>query len=334
MAQNVEEMVVKWSIDSTDFNKGVTSINRSMNVLKSEFKATDTNLKNFGSTTDQLKNKQDYLSKTMELQAKKIETLKNAYEKSKRETGENSSATERLAIQVNNATSYYSNLDKQLQDVTTELEQYNNKSSESTNNSIKIGVAMATIGEGAQALGQKLSNITAKIKEIGQAAMSNYKEIKSGTDEVIKATGATGDAAEDLKESFKDVASNSTADFKVIGTTLGEINTRFGFTGDSAEECTNKFIAFAKVTNSDATEAVKKVSRYMGDASINSDQYSRVLDNLAKAAQTSGISVSNLTENLTKYGAPMRALGFETEQNIALFSSWEKAGVDYIGAVA
>lgn len=328
MSQNVEEMVIKWSIDSTNFNKGVTSINRSMNVLKSEFKATDTNLKNFGSTTDQLKNKQDYLSKTMELQAKKIETLKNAYEKSKRETGENSSATERLAIQVNNATSYYSNLDKQLQDVTTELEQYSNKSSESANNSIKIGVAMATIGEGAQALGQKLSNITAKIKEIGQAAMSNYKEIKSGTDEVIKATGATGDAAEDLKESFKDVASNSTADFKVIGTTLGEINTRFGFTGDSAEECTNKFIAFAKITNSDATEAVKNVSRYMGDASINSDQYSRVLDNLAKAAQASGISVSNLTENLTKYGAPMRALGFETEQNIALFSSWEKAGVN------
>ena len=66
----------------------------------------------------------------------------------------------------------------------------------------------------------------------------------------------------------------------------------------------------------------------MGDASINSDQYSRVLDNLAKAAQASGISVSNLTENLTKYGAPMRALGFETEQTIALFSSWEKAGVN------
>lgn len=125
MAQNVEEMVIKWSIDSTNFDKGVTSINRSMNVLKSEFKATDTDLKNFGSTTEQLKNKQEYLSKSMELQAKKIQTLKTAYEKSKAATGENSAATERLAIQVNNATSYYSNLDKQLQDVNTDLGQYN-----------------------------------------------------------------------------------------------------------------------------------------------------------------------------------------------------------------
>lgn len=328
MAQNVEEMVIKWSIDSTNFDKGVTSINRSMNVLKSEFKATDTDLKNFGSTTEQLKNKQEYLSKSMELQAKKIQTLKTAYEKSKAATGENSAATERLAIQVNNATSYYSNLDKQLQDVNTDLGQYNEKATDSANTTSKIGATMVAIGEGAQALGQKIENITSKIKELSQVAISNYKEVKSGTDEVIKATGATGDAADDLKESFKNVASDSTADFKVIGSTLGEINTRFGFTGDSAEECTNKFIAFSKVTNSDATEAVKNVSRYMGDASINSDQYSKVLDNLAKASQASGISISNLTENLTKYGAPMRALGFDTEQSIALFSSWEKVGVN------
>ena len=328
MAQNVEEMVVKWSLDNTNFNNGVTAINRSMNVLKSEFKATDTNLKNFGSTTDQLKNKQEYLNKTMELQAKKVETLKSAYEKSRKETGENSNATENLAIKVNNATSYYSNLEKQLQDVNNQLSSYNDTTETSNSKTTAIGTTMTVLGDGAQALGQKIENITSKIKDLGKTAIANYKEVKSGTDEVIKATGATGEAADDLKESFKDIASNSTADFKLIGTTLGEINTRFGFTGDAAEDCTNKFIAFAKITNSDATEAVKNVSRYMGDASIDSSEYSKVLDNLAKAAQASGISVSNLTENLTKYGAPMRALGFETEQNIALFSSWEKAGVN------
>lgn len=328
MAQNVEEMVVKWSLDNTNFNNGVTAINRSMNVLKSEFKATDTNLKNFGNTTDQLKNKQEYLNKTMELQAKKVETLKSAYEKSRKETGENSNATENLAIKVNNATSYYSNLEKQLQDVNNQLASYNDTTETSNSKTTVVGTTMTVLGDGAQALGQKIQNVTNKIKELGQSAITNYKEVKSGTDEVIKATGATGEAADDLKESFKDIASNSTADFKLIGTTLGEINTRFGFTGDAAEDCTNKFIAFAKITNSDATEAVKNVSRYMGDASINSNEYSKVLDNLAKASQASGISVSNLTENLTKYGAPMRALGFETEQTIALFSSWEKAGVN------
>lgn len=328
MAQNVEEMVVKWSLDNTNFNNGVTAINRSMNVLKSEFKATDTNLKNFGSTTDQLKNKQEYLNKTMELQAKKVETLKSAYEKSRKETGENSNATENLAIKVNNATSYYSNLEKQLQDVNNQLSSYNDTTETSNSKTTAIGTTMTVLGDGAQALGQKIENITSKIKDLGKTAIANYKEVKSGTDEVIKATGATGEAADDLKESFKDIASNSTADFKLIGTTLGEINTRFGFTGDAAEDCTNKFIAFAKITNSDATEAVKNVSRYMGDASIDSSEYSKVLDNLAKASQASGISVANLTENLTKYGAPMRALGFETEQTIALFSSWEKAGVN------
>ncbi|WP_339501350.1 phage tail tape measure protein, partial [Pseudomonas canadensis] len=68
--------------------------------------------------------------------------------------------------------------------------------------------------------------------------------------------------------------------------------------------------------------------RAMGDAGIEADEYQSVLDMVAKAAQASGISVDTLADSITKYGAPMRAMGFEMKESIALFSQWEKSGVN------
>ena len=145
---------------------------------------------------------------------------------------------------------------------------------------------------------------------------------------VITATGATGEAAEGLKESYKNVAKSVKGDMSEIGSTLGEVNTRFAYTGEKLEKTTEDFMKFASITGTDAVSAVQLVSRAMGDAGIESEEYGKVLDELAIAAQASGISVDKLTENLTKYGAPMRALGFDTKESISIFSAWEKAGVN------
>ena len=61
----------------------------------------------------------------------------------------------------------------------------------------------------------------------------------------------------------------------------------------------------------------------MGDAGVSANDYSKVLDSMARASQVSGISIDKLAENVTKYGAPMRSLGFEMKESISLFSQWE-----------
>ena len=61
----------------------------------------------------------------------------------------------------------------------------------------------------------------------------------------------------------------------------------------------------------------------MGDAGIQAEDYADVLDMLTVAGQQSGISIDTLATNLAKYGAPMRALGIDTKDAIALFAGWE-----------
>ena len=85
---------------------------------------------------------------------------------------------------------------------------------------------------------------------------------------------------------------------------------------------------FSHITGSEGVQAVQLITRAMGDAGIEADEYQSVLDMVAKAAQASGISVDTLADSITKYGAPMRAMGFEMKESIALFSQWEKSGVN------
>lgn len=325
----VDEMVVKWSMDSAKFDSGVNAMNKQMNLLKSEFKATSINLKNFGTTTDQLKNKQQYLSNAMSIQKEKVSALRQQYEKQKQATGENSTETQNLAIKLNNAVGYYNTLKGQLKDTTEELK---NQSSELNNTSQSlesISKKFSSFGGSLSGVGQKLTNsLTTSIKGIGSSAISSYKTVKEGMDNLVKATGATGESAKELEETYKNIASVSSADFSTIGSALGEVNTRFGFLGETAEKCTEQFLKFAKINNTDTVTSVQLVSRAMGDAGISSDKYNEVLDQLTVAAQASGISIDKLTENITKYGAPMRALGLDTKESISIFAAWEKAGVN------
>ena len=185
-----------------------------------------------------------------------------------------------------------------------------------------FGVALGNLASGA------VTAIINKLGELAGAVKDAYLEFDSGRDAVVKATGATGEAADELAKSMTNVSKRVKGDFNTIGSAIGEVNTRFGYTGEELEDTTEQFMKFAEITGMDATKAVQTVSKAMNNAGIDSSKYSEVLDEIAIAAQASGISAEKLTENLTKYGSQTRAAGLNTKESIALFAQFEKSGVN------
>lgn len=269
------------------------------------------------------------LQDTIDEQQKSLDKLKEAYADAVVQYGKNSQEAQDLEGSIRELSGELANNKQKLKDAES--------AADDLDDSLKnVDDAAEKANDGFTIMKGTLANLAAEgikraidgLKNLGQAAMDAYKEYDEGADTVIKATGATGKAAEGLAASYKKVSKSVVGDFNDIGSALGEINTRFGFTDEKLEEASVQFMKFADITGTDATTAVQLVSRAMGDAGIESDKYSEVLDDLAIAAQASGISVENLTGNLTKYGAPMRALGLDTKESIAIFAGWEKAGVN------
>lgn len=320
MADRIKGITIEIGGDTTGLNKALSGVNKEIRNTQGQLKDVERLLKLDPSNTELLKQKQKLLGEAVGETADKLEALKTAEKQAQAQFKQGKISEEQ-----------YDALKREVIATEQQLQRLEEQAKKSNVALQKISQA----GEAVQKAGQKISDagkgmmaVTGAITAIGAASTAAWQTVDEAYDTIAKGTGATGKALEDLQKSFDKVFSSIPTDAALAGSAIADINTRFGFTGDILEDCTKKFIQFGEVNNTDVSAAIANVSRYMGDASIEASKYGDVLDQLTAASQASGLGVDKLSESLTKYGAPMRALGLTTQESIAILAGWEKAGVN------
>lgn len=340
MGERIKGLSIGLDLDSANLNRSLTEIKRNFRTLNSDLKLTGNNFKYTEKSTDSYKQRIKELDGTIAGYKKNIDDLAKQYDKVSQEQGENSTKAQNLRQEYNKQANELNFLEKELEKTTAEFEEFKKAQVEAQRMAESgwgktskvfesMGPKLTKMGDGLKSIGKGLMiGVTTPVLGIAAASGKAFAEVDKGLDTVTQATGATGGELKKLQNSFKDVYGNFPADAETVGGVLGEVNTRLGFTGKELESATESFLKFSHITGSDGVQAVQLITRAMGDAGIEADEYQSVLDMVAKAAQASGISVDTLADSITKYGAPMRAMGFEMQESIALFSQWEKSGVN------
>ncbi len=171
------------------------------------------------------------------------------------------------------------------------------------------------------------AGITKAIKEIANAVYELTDAFSEAESTIVLATGATGDALNSLTDSMMSTYSSSmTGSLEETASAVGEINTRLGYTGEELEETTELFLNFADVTGDNAASAVASVTQLMNQWNVDASEMELILSKLTYAGQTSGISVSTLTSQLTNNKAILDQLGFSLDEAIAMFMNFELEG--------
>lgn len=323
MADDLKKVGLVFKADGTaDFAKSLKTINSLTQENYSSFKLAKSQWDSSTKSMDKMRDTQRYLSSQTDAYTAKVDTLKEELKNLENAENRNEKAISDKKNALNNAQATLNNYKKGLDEVNGKLKSGSAQIEEYAKKIENFGSKTKEVG------GSLSKNITAPIAAAGTAAYAAWMSVDEAYDNIAVGTGATGDALSKLQESFDNVFAKAPFDAMDISNSLADLNTRFGFTGKVLEDASEKFLRFASVNKTDVSNAVALVSRAMGDAGIPAEEYTSVLDALTTASQASGISIDALTGNITKYGAPMRALGYTTEESIAIFASWEKAGVN------
>lgn len=307
---------------TVDFRKSLKDVNASIQENRTELKLAKSTWDESTKAVEKLKASQEYLGKQTEDYNRKVRLLREELNDLENAEERDEAAIQKKRAQLNTAEASLNNYRRGLEEVNEKLKTGAAQIEEFAGKVEKLGSEMTDAGK------KMTVGVKTPIIGIGAAGVKAAMELDEGYDTIIAKTGATGETLQGLNDVADSVFGSMPVEMQDVGTAVGEINTRFGSTGNELEDLTKKFLQFAEINGADVNNSIRLVSRAMGDAGIPTEQTGEILDKLTIAGQASGVAIETLTENLAKYGAPMRALGLTTDESIAIFAGWEKAGVN------
>jgi len=206
MASN--KKVITLGLDYSQFDGGITEVNRKMGLLDSQFKLATEQTKAFGTETDQLTLKQEMLSQKINLITQKVNLSKEAYDKAI----DSGKATDK---QLDNLLKAYNTNETALQKLNNELSNNKqeidktNKSTESFGDSMRgmasslgldVSPALEAVASKFDGVDSSVGNAIIGIGAIVTGMISCTISAASMADELLELSSVTGITTDELQK--------------------------------------------------------------------------------------------------------------------------------------
>ena len=306
--------------NTTKLQDAIGDVNKSLKNTQAQLKDVDKLLKLDPGNTELLAQKQRLLGQAVTDTKSKLDTLKEAQKQMNQLdsfTPEQQKEYDALQREIISTESDLKSLEKQTKDNEKAMSAFT-----------KAGNKIKDIGKKVGAVGDKLMPVTAAVTGLAAAAGAAWNEVDEATDGLIKMTGASGEALEDLEKQMRMIATTVPTSFDTASRAIGEVNTRFGLTGDELGDLSAQFVRFAAINDTDVVSSIDNIQKAMAAFNIPASEAYDVMDMLTKASQNSGLSIDSLLSTLSSNQTTFQELGLTLEESIGFISMIETSGAE------
>lgn len=315
------------------YKQSLKDIIQETKTLNAEMKKTESSFDSSAKAQDKAAAKLEVLNKQVEKQKEYIEKLKEQIAGASKEYDENSSHVLKLKENLAKAETALNKMESDQRSLNEELrkapwDEFKNKMDE-------VGEKLNKVGEGMKTVGTNMSKyVTAPIAAVAGLSVKAFTEVDDAMDELVKMTGKTGDELADLQSTVESISTTLPVTFEDAAKAVGEVNTRFDASGDLADSLSQKFLKFAKITDSDVVDAIDSTQHAMAAWGLSTDKAGDYLDVLAKVAQDTGTSVDTLNQVVGDNKVIFDEMGMSVFTAANFVGELDKAGVDSSTAMA
>jgi TP901 family phage tail tape measure protein len=327
VAKEIGKLNVVVGLDSTGFQNGISSLNREMKKVQSEFKLASAEMGKHGKELDNLKLKSDSLTKQTELQRQKVKALEEAHQKSVETKGKDAKATQDLEIKLNKAKTQLAYMEQDLKKVNQEIELQ-------SSGFYKLGKALEPVGQKMQDVGKKMEavgkdltkKITLPLAGLGAAAVKVGSDFEAGMSEVAAISGATGNDLKMLEEKAKEMGATTKFSASQSAEAL-KYMAMAGWDTNQMLEGLDGVIMLAASSGEDLGLVSDIVTDALTAFGMEAKEASNFADLLASASSNSNTNVAMLGESF-KYVAPLfGSLGYSAEDAAFALGLMANAGI-------
>lgn len=309
----IGSMVVSLGLEATKFTDGLKSIQNQFRLAKSEMRANIAELSSTGTAYEKASAKVDSLTKVMDVNQRKIESLRETYQQQVKTQGEYSNAAMRTASKINDAIRVQENYRRQLNDAKVAMNEAK-RGTDSLRTSLETLQKTTTASiTGLQAQGKTNEANLVKYRSLKEE-IQQYNRIlddeKAKLKELVNAKGA--DARETQEQKVKIAELNakiqqSQASYDSMNSKYKNMTTAQA----QAKDSVNKLASSYKSMGNSVKSAGQKLTGFSTVAGIglvaglktsisSLSEFKNTLNEIKNLAETGGESASEATRNVAR----------------------------------
>ena len=334
-------MVIKFSLDDTDFGRGVANSKKQVTYLAKEMSANMKIADIAGDKLGKLGNKYDGLTQIMKAQQGQVAALKKAYDESFVD-GQATESTKRLAIQLQDANGKLAGYQGQLQNTAGQLARYKVETEGLTgslnafgDNAIANGKKLTAIGDGASKIGGALTkSVTIPLVAVGAAAVkasidyeSAFAGVKKTVDEQVDANGKVIISYDDLSNGIRAMAKEIPASASEIAA-VAEVAGQLGIKTKDVLSFSKTMIDLGESTNLSATDAATAIAKIANITGMTSDEYRRFGSSVTALGNNFATTESDIVEMDNRLASAGTLAGLTNQEILGLATSMSSVGIE------
>jgi hypothetical protein len=221
LANEINNLVVRLSLDNVDFRQGIATSGRAVKTLQNELKSVSTGMGGFANANEQARAKVDVLNRIIEAQKEKVKSLRAAYDQNKAKLGENDAATQRYAAQVNRAVADLNRFENELKQVNRQADQ---KGIDKLSNTMKaLQAELQSVSTGMGGFANRSEQAHAKVDVLNRMVDTQRQKVQQLSDAYNRSQQAEG-ATSQSTQRYAEQLHRATTELNRFETELQQAN--------------------------------------------------------------------------------------------------------------
>lgn len=317
---------------AAEFKQSMGEINRALKASQAELnKVTSAYAKN-EQNVETLTAQKTHLNNAIELNRAEQARLNEELQRATEQYGENSREAQVLATKLANAEAKGNGLQRQLDDVTTSLEEQERALrglpwTELGQKMEAAGAKMQAVGDRMQKVGKGLSlAVTAPILAIGAAAIAVGADFDNSMSTIQARTGMTAEETAKLGAAFREMGVNGNYSAREIAAAFAGIAVA-GQDVEHSTEIMRTSMVLAAAVGDDLGATAYFLGNYLLKAGKDASYAEQYINQFAATNQKTGIGLATLQNYLFRANVTLQATNISGAEASAMFGALYQAGV-------